>query len=210
MSYINTDTLEYPVTEREVIARTLPPNTTPARPFVAPEPFAWVFSTPQPEFDPITQGARTTEPTLTGKGTWELPWEVYALDPETAAENLARAIDAARAAAHDRITSAYAARTAVLAAGYPEDEQKSWPIQVQEANAILAGSSDQTPWIDAAAGTRGITRQALAHLIKAQDTAYRQFHGTLTGTRQMLRDMIDNVPAGPEAIDTLNGINWPE
>lgn len=208
--YINTDTLEYPLTEQQVIAQAFPPNTTPARPFVAPEPFAWVFPTPQPEFDPITQGVRTTEPTLTGKGIWELPWEVYELDPDQVADNLARAIAQARTAAHARINDAYTARTQVLAGDYPENEQKSWPMQIEEANLVLAGSATPTPWIDAAATARGVTRSYLASLIKAQDAAYRQYHGTLTGTRQMLRDMIDNVPDGPGALETLNSINWPE
>lgn len=210
MAYINTDTLEYPLTEQQVIAQAFPPNTTPARPFVAPEPFAWVFPTPQPEFDPITQGVRTTEPTLTVKGIWELPWEVYELDPDQAADNLAHAVAQAREAAHRRINTAYTALTETLAADYPENEQKSWPIQVQEASIVLAGGVGDTPWIDAAATARGVTRLYLANLIQAQDMAYRQYHGTLTGTRQMLRDMIDSVPAGPEAVATLNGINWPE
>lgn len=210
MSYINTDTLEYLLTEQQVIEQAFPPNTTPARPFVAPEPFAWVFPTPQPEFDPITQGVRTTAPALTEKGTWELPWEVYDLDPAEAEDNLTRAIAAARAAAHARINAAYGQRTMVLAADYPEDEQKSWPIQVQEADLVLAGGTEPTPWMDAASAARGITRQALANLIKAQDQAYRQYHGTLTGTRQMLRDMIEAVPSNAESIATLAGINWPE
>lgn len=209
--YINTDTLEYPISKAEVISRTLPPNTTPARPFVAAEPYAWVFPTPEPDYDAITQGVRTTEPSLTQNGTWELPWEVYALDPEEAADNLARAIDSARQSAHARINGEYTQRTAVLASNYPEDEQKSWPVQIQEANTVLSGGAEPTPWIDNAAAARGITRESLANLIKAQDTAYRQYHGALTGTRQALRDQIDAVPDGdPASIDALNSIQWPE
>lgn len=211
MSYINTDTLEYPISEREVIARAFPPNTTPARPFVAPEPYAYVFPAPAPEYDPLTQGARLTTPALNAeKNIWEVQWEIYDLDPEDAAAALARAITQARTAAHARINDAYTARTQVLAGGYPENEQKSWPMQIEEANLVLAGSATPTPWIDAAATARGVTRSYLANLIKAQDAAYRQYHGTLTGIRQMLRDMIDNVPDGPGALETLNSINWPE
>ena len=128
-------------------------------------------------------------------------------DPDAiTAEQVAQA----RAAAHARINAEYTSRTETLATDYPENEQKSWPVQVQEANIVLTGGTDSTPWIDAASTARGVTREYLANLIKAQDDAYRLYHGTLTGTRQMLRDMINNVPDGPEAVATLNGINWPE
>lgn len=46
MSYINTETLEYPISEQTI--RELYPNTTFAVPFVAPEPFAVVFESPIP------------------------------------------------------------------------------------------------------------------------------------------------------------------
>lgn len=108
-----------------------------------------------------------------------------------------------------RINSEYSARTAMLAEGYPEDEQKSWPVQIQEADIVLGADDQPTPWIDNAAPARGVTRAALAALIQAQDTAYRQYHGGLTGVRQALRDAVLAVPDDPNAADAFAAIQWP-
>lgn len=110
----------------------------------------------------------------------------------------------------DRINAEYQARTAVLAAGYPEDEQKSWPVQIREADIVLGADDQPTPWIDAAASARGITRAALAALIQAQDAAYRQYHGQLTGIRQSLRDQVLAVPDDENAPAAFAAIQWPE
>lgn len=111
----------------------------------------------------------------------------------------------------DRINNEYSDRTQVLASGYPENEQKSWPIQVEESKLVLAGEEDEskTPWISNAAIARGISVLELAQMISAQDTAYRQYHGYLTGTRQRLRNMIDAVEDGPDASQEFENIQWP-
>lgn len=122
-----------------------------------------------------------------------------------------RVIETARQAAYDRINSEYEQRVQVLAQGYPVSEQQSWPVQIQEANIVLGADDEPTPWIDSAAPARGITRTELANLIKAQDTAYRQYHGTLTGTRQALRDQIAAVADDdPASVAALYAIAWPE
>lgn len=207
-TYLHTQTLERPLTERQVRASF--PNITFAHPFDPPEPYAEYQQTPTPEYDLITHGVREIDP-VEQDGAWVQQWEVYELDPDQVEENIAAAISEARASAHARINDAYTARTQVLAGDYPENEQKSWPVQIQEANTVLSGGAEPTPWIDNAAAARGITRESLANLIKAQDTVYRQYHGALTGTRQALRDQIDAVPDGdPASIDALNAIQWPE
>lgn len=155
----------------------------------------------QPEHDPLSQRVI------------QLPQSEWVIEPTRvlvtySVESIP--FEELQAAAHARINAEYTSRTETLATDYPENEQKSWPVQIQEANIVLTGGTEPTPWIDAASTARGVTREYLANLIKAQDTAYRQYHGALTGTRQMLRDMINNVPDGPEAVATLNGINWPE
>src|SRR5690606_35953754 len=99
--------------------------------------------------------------------------------------------------------------TSVLSTGYPEDEQKSWSVQIQEADIVLGADDQPTPWIDAAAPARGATRAALAALIKAQDTAYRQYHGGLTGIRQALRDEVLAVPDDANAPAGFAAIQWP-
>lgn len=88
MNYLNTETGQYPISEREI--RALHANVSFPEPFAAPEPFAPVFAAPAPEHDPITQGVREIAPSLTGKGHYEQRWEVYPLDAETVAANRAR------------------------------------------------------------------------------------------------------------------------
>lgn len=112
--------------------------------------------------------------------------------------------------AHKRINTAYEEATARLAEGYPENEQKSWATQVKEADIILAGGLEPTPWVDAAAQARGITREALASSIKQNDTLYRQAHGRLTGIRQALRDQIDGYTEPTEdSLRAIAEIDWP-
>lgn len=108
-----------------------------------------------------------------------------------------------------RINSEYSRRVITLAESYPESEQKSWFVQIAEA-AIVLGEDDQpTPWIDSAAAARGVARIALALLIRSQDLAYRQYHGHLTGIRQLLRDEILAVVDDEKAPSAFDAIQWP-
>ena len=108
MAYINTTTLQQ-ASESEI--RGLYPNTSFPSPFVPPEEYQWVFPTPQPAYDPITQTVREIVPALTLKGHWEQQWEVVDLDADTIAANQAAkaaadfaARKAARQQAVDSIT----------------------------------------------------------------------------------------------------------
>jgi len=85
MAYINTDTLQYPVSELDI--RALHPNTSFPEPFTAPEPYAWVFPAPQPSYDPIAQTVRETTPAITAKGNWEQQWEVVYLPADQVLAN---------------------------------------------------------------------------------------------------------------------------
>lgn len=87
MNYINTKTLEYPVTEWTI--RSQHPNVCFPQPFVPPEDYALVFLAPATEYNPLTQGVREIQPELTQKGVWEQRWEIYQLDPELVAQNQA-------------------------------------------------------------------------------------------------------------------------
>lgn len=86
--YLNTTTLQQ-CTERDI--RAAFPNTSFAEPFTPPEGYVWVFPSPQPAHDPITQAVRETTPVLTDKGHWEQRWEVIALDADAIAANQAQA-----------------------------------------------------------------------------------------------------------------------
>ncbi len=86
MAYINLDNNAYPTTERDI--RLANPNTSFPTPFVPPETYAWVFPTPQPTFNAITELCREIAPELLN-GKYYQAWEVVALEPEQIAANLA-------------------------------------------------------------------------------------------------------------------------
>lgn len=72
--YINTQTQEYPITERQI--RELHPNVSFPKPFKPPTDYAWVFPTPKPSFDSVIQSAQEITPVLTELGHYEQAWEV--------------------------------------------------------------------------------------------------------------------------------------
>ena len=76
--YINTKTLEWPVSEQDI--KSLYPNTSFAEDFVAPEPFAVIVGVAEPSYNPITQAVRQMTPTVDQTGQWRQTWEVYALE----------------------------------------------------------------------------------------------------------------------------------
>lgn len=117
-------------------------------------------------------------------------------------QTTAPTLDDLRAAKEAEINAGYAAAAAALAQDYPDSERETWPVQIMESAAVLAGSDDATPWIDAAAPARGITREELATKIRDMDLQYRQIIGALTGKRQALRDLTLAAET-PEAIDAV-------
>ena len=86
-TFINTQTMAYPVYQNQIQAEY--PNTSFPTPFVAPEPYAPVFDSPQPSYDPITQAVVQGTPTQTD-GQWYQTWTVVALDAEQIAYNQAQ------------------------------------------------------------------------------------------------------------------------
>lgn len=104
----------------------------------------------------------------------------------------------------------YERRMQVISAPYPPSERESWPVQTQEARAVVFEDSLVSPWIDAAAAARGVDREELAMRIVHKDEDYRAIHGTLTGIRQLIEDSIDAAGddiAALQAIDVMVG--WP-
>lgn len=87
MSYINTETDQYPVSQQEIQA--LHPETSFPVPFSPPAPFVFVFAYPRPTFNPITEYVIEVPPAQTPKGNWEQRWSVQQFDAETAAANQA-------------------------------------------------------------------------------------------------------------------------
>lgn len=108
------------------------------------------------------------------------------------------------AAAHARINADYDAAVDAMTAGYPKNEIASWPKQEREARAW---NTAPTPWIDAAAEARGISKIDLVTAIIGNADALAPAHGALTGKRQKLRDQIDALGANPTEAQ-LAVIQW--
>jgi hypothetical protein len=106
-----------------------------------------------------------------------------------------------------RIDAAYRHATDALKAGYPDDETRSWPLQETEARAWLQNPDAATPWLDAAANARGLSKAELAGRIMANAASFASAHGQLTGKRQKLRDQI--AALGDNALEEqLDAIQW--
>lgn len=114
--YINTQTLAQ-LSEQEI--RALTPNTSYPVPFVAPDGYAYVFPSPQPVYDPVTQRVQQTAPELTVLDHWEQRWSVIELYANQEDKDAAIAADteAKRLAAVPQVVTMRQARLALLGAG---------------------------------------------------------------------------------------------
>ena len=74
MNYINTETNQYPINEREI--KEMFPQVTFPSPFTPPDQFKVVFASPVPEHNAVIQVAREGEPVLTAKGHYEQTWVI--------------------------------------------------------------------------------------------------------------------------------------
>lgn len=82
--YINTETLEYPLTVAQIQAMT--PNTSFPDNYAPGAPYAPVLNSAQPSYNTMTQYCREIAPALEGS-VWMQQWEVVDLDPEQIAYN---------------------------------------------------------------------------------------------------------------------------
>lgn len=112
-----------------------------------------------------------------------------------------------KAAALARINAAYQTAIEALTADYPEDEVRSWPKQEAEAAAWLLDPKAFTPWIDAAAAARSISKAELVEKIIANAASFAPAYGQLTGKRQKLRDQIAALGDSPTQ-QQLDEIEW--
>ena len=88
--YIKLSNQSYPLTDAQV--REQNPNVSGPMPYPG---YAWVFPTPQPSYNAVTQMVRETAPVLTAKGTWEQTWQVVKRYANQADEDAAVAADTA-------------------------------------------------------------------------------------------------------------------
>lgn len=82
--YINTQTLQYPLTVDQIKADQ--PNTSFPDNYAPSAPYAPVLNSPQPSYNQMTQYCREITPVLVGQN-WMQQWEVVDLDPEQIAYN---------------------------------------------------------------------------------------------------------------------------
>lgn len=155
---------------------------------------------PLPAFDPAESRLQMVD------GEWvvvAIPSEPPAPEPEppTLEELKQRLIG--------QVNLIYNAKMSVIAVEYPQLERESWTVQIEEARRLIEDPASDTPWIDACASGRGITREDLAQRIVSKDLSYRQVSGSVTGARHRHEDQIaelsDTVSA--EAYDPQAG--WP-
>ena len=137
-----------------------------------------------PAFNPDTHRARRVS------GAWVV--EVIPV-PEPGPEPELPTIEQVKADLQVRVNSQYAQRMSAVALPYPQYERESWPIQLQEAQALAADPAAATPWIDACAAQRGLECSELAQRILSKDAAYRFISGQLTGARQAHEDAIEGL-----------------
>lgn len=131
MSYIDITNDRYPISEQD-IRNLFPLMSFSQGAFNPPEEYMWVFPTPQPLYDPISQFVREIAPTVSSKNTWEQQWEVIDLDPEQIAVN----IEAKRVAAIPRSVSPRQIKQALTRAG----------LRQQVEDAVAAGDQDLKDW----------------------------------------------------------------
>ena len=82
--FINTETLQYPLTVDQIKAAQ--PNTSFPVNYAPSAPYAPVLNSPQPSYNAMTQYCREIAPALIGDN-WMQQWEVVDLDPEQIAYN---------------------------------------------------------------------------------------------------------------------------
>jgi len=82
--YINTETMQYPLTVDQIKAMT--PDTSFPDNYAPSAPYEPVLNSPQPTYNTMTQYCREVTPVLIN-GVWMQAWEVVDLDPEQIAYN---------------------------------------------------------------------------------------------------------------------------
>lgn len=85
MAYINTETLQYPISELDI--RSEYPNTSFVAPFNPPEKYSPVLESPIPQFNTITQMCKEVTPTQDKSGNWVKTYEIVDLSEEQIAYN---------------------------------------------------------------------------------------------------------------------------
>lgn len=201
--YINTQTLQYPVSEADIRAEYA--NTSFPVPFIPPEYYEPVLEGQVPAYDEVTHYHVEVQPEKDG-GVWMRRYEVRELELRIVAQRIASYRQGMLAA----VNAACDTKLKELAKAYPDGEVKSWPTQVAEAEAMKLGATAVTPLLSAVAAARGVPLDVLAERVLAKASAYAAASGAIIGHRQALEDQLE---AAGNDLDALRKINindgWP-
>lgn len=115
-------------------------------------------------------------------------------------------IDDLKASKTAEVNARFEAESAVLTAGYPESEQKTWPSQEAEALAWQADNTVPTPYLDAIAADRHIAPEDMRARTLAKVVFFKTESASLLGIKQRLSDAIIAAQE-PAALDV---ITWPD
>ncbi|HEX9078095.1 MAG TPA: hypothetical protein VF795_00825 [Desulfuromonadaceae bacterium] len=97
-------------------------------------------------------------------------------------------------------------RLIALASPYGDRERETWPYQRAEALAWRADNTVPTPYCDAIAGGRGVSREVFIPKVLEVSDLFTQASTAILGQQQAL---IDRISAATD-MDTLLAIAWPQ
>jgi hypothetical protein len=115
-------------------------------------------------------------------------------------------LDELKAAKTIEVNAAFEVAASTLTAGYPDSEQKTWPMQQAEATAWKADSATPTPYLDAIAAVRGIDPTVMRQKVLDNVSLFVSTSQTAVGLRQKFVDEI----AAATTPEQIAAIRWPE
>jgi hypothetical protein len=121
------------------------------------------------------------------------------LNPSNAAELIA-----AKAVKLQEMNQSFNNEASLLVASYPDQEIKSWPQQVKEAEAFTLDPLAETPLLSAIATGRGLSVAVLSEAVIVKLNYYAAAVGLLIGKRQAKEALIE-ASLTPEE---LSAITW--
>ena len=97
-------------------------------------------------------------------------------------------VEEARAVKLAEVMTGYSAAFAPIESIYPVEERETWPVQLEEARAVLADPGADTPMLSILVATRGLgeTVQDFALIVMGNNAMYRQFAAFITGQQQRM------------------------
>lgn len=138
---------------------------------------------------------------------WRVDQQGVAWPPLLPSEDLP-SIEEVRRRKHSEINDAFESAASALTEGYPETERLTWTVQLQEVLAWDANSQAATPYLDGLAIERGISAIDMRTKTLEQVRQFLAASQVLVGKRQRLRDAVNAVQDGPNAMNELAAIAW--